>query len=1138
MRLFPTFKFRFFTALALAAGVLAPHAGAEAAPTPVANAPIAGFAARFASPERAAIEGTVEITSNGVTARAKLQFQAPDLLRLEIEENAASQTRAQVIIARENETRFFDPATRRVQRLPFNVARQWWRGADLSYGGPANFLIFGLAPETLDKFYTAPADSAASTLALEARPAVEARFVNDYVRFGGAGDRISYAPFKRVVFDRPQKITLQIKDAGQILRSENNDGQNTSMALNVKNNVPQSVLVSDDKGREIANWKYTLAPRAAPFDAGVFSFDFTTNQTTNQIVEDALLKPVAEYSAPDASSKWNAGAALYAQAEDVPAALAAWDEAARLAPQATAPLLAIYEAAYSARDLNRAQVALDKLAGLLDKNSPELLRRRVALAIQKRDWSGAQKTLESALQAMPQNAERKLALAGVLRGRGAAEYSRGRDLLLDILKSDAPSSAQIQAVGALAEMSWGSGDEFLKLLPESATSTLWQKIARAAVLALQGKIFDAIETENVDALAILATLYERAGRDDAAIAAWEKVVARTPAPADRDARLHLVALHARRGEIAPSLLHYRELIGQASDLKTRREFQEFLIASWRKAFRQNQLRQVLQQRSVATAATEDDARLWLAFQENYGTSDDVQSAIQNGLARFTRSAWWRGRQAEYILAQVPSAEGGAARDRLQRQALDYAEQAAALDANQPYYAVGRAVILAQRATPITGIIEPGKYDAPKKLAFETLDALLQKWPGDPDVQLAVATQRLPLEGDGHHEATIALLQNALRGAAPNGDDRHLVSFAARQVLVSALRRQGQNAAVLAQYETLFRASRTVEEELGVAVNLLRLRLFQKNPEALARDLIYFAREPLSFEDSQQLLQPLLVVAGSKREIGTLVLASLRASDDPYARYLAALLAVNGATAARRIASQPEAPLDADRNLFAAEKTLSDTLQSIEPLAQSADRVLAARVAALEGEQALNANNAPEGEKWIARALEFEPHEANLRVALANARLAQNKIPETLAARDELLRALPHSFDTLQRATKLSDQIGATGDEDNLLRLSTWAVNAAQTDAQVSSLDFQKTALIAAHAGFYANKPTAATAVYNGLADEQWGVVDRAVVFLDWEATLRDMERVEQADQVAKRRAELALTPQQQTAAQYAWEDLN
>lgn len=1132
-------------------GLFAPRAPAQAVPAPVASTPLTTFAARFKTPER--IEGAIELVSNNATARAKLQFQAPDLLRLEIEENAASGTRAQIIVARENETRFFDVLSKRVQRLPFNIARNWWRGAGLSFGGPGNFLVFGIAPETLDPFYATPAGAPsppANTLTLDARPNIGARLVNDYARFGGSGDRITYAPFKRIVFDRPQKITLQIKDASQVLRSENNDGLNTTATITTKNNLPQSALIADDKGREISRWKYTIAPRAAAFEATVFSFDFEAN-AAKPIIEDAILKPVAEYSGPDASSKWNAGAALYNNAEDVPAALVAWDEAARLAPQSSAPLIAIFETALAARDLARAQNALDKLGAVLGENNSEVLRRRVALALPKRDWKTAQNILEAAIAKEPKNAEWKLALVEVLRGRGSgAEYSRARDLLLEVLKLDTavtPSSLQAQAAATLAEISWNNGDEILRILPvgnaaPANAQTLWQQVARAGVLALQGKPFDAIETDNLDALALLASWHERAGRDDAAIEAWQKIAARTPAPEDFEARKHLVALYARRGDVASSLNQYRELSASVADLKTRSQFQNFLLGAWRKAFRQNQLKVTLQQRAVATAVTEDDARLWLAFQESNGTSEDVQAAIQNGLSRFPRSAWWRGRQTEFILAQVPatdaSSEGTAARDRLQRQALNYAEQAVALDSNQPYYAAARAIILAQRATPITGIIELGKYDAAKKTAFDALDGLLKKWSNDPDVQLTVATQRLPLEADGHHEATIALLQNALSGAASNNEDRHLISFAARQVFISALRRQGQTSAVLAQYETLFRAARSVEEELGVAVNLARLRLFQKNPEALARDLTYFAREPWSFEDSQQLLQPLIVVAGSKRETGELVLASLRAANDPYARYVAALFAANAATAARRVASQTEAPMNADRLQIAAEKTLADALTNIEPLLESADRVLAVRVAALLGEQALGRAEAAAGEKWIARALEIEPREANLRIALATARLAQNKIPDSLLARDELLRALPHNFETLQRATKLSDQIAATGDEENTLHLATWALNAAQTDATVSSFEFQKVALIAAHTGFYANKPTAATAIYNGLANEQWPLIDRAIVFLDWEATLRDLERIEQADQIAKRREALGLSPQQQTNAQYAWEDLN
>jgi tetratricopeptide (TPR) repeat protein len=1093
------------------------------------NAPLTDFAQRFPKPER--LEGTIEQTQNGVTSRARLSFQAPDKLRIEIEGDAASQIRAQVIVAAGNETRLYDPATKRVQRLPYNIARQWWRGWDLRFGGPANLFLFGLSAEALDKFYESKTQ--ASTLTLQAQPGVEARFINDYVRFGGSGDRIFYAPLKRHVWNRPEKIVIDAKDAAQLVRSETRDGQTLTASIAHATGLPKTASLTDEKNRVVASFAYALKPRATAFPGNIFSLDLAPGQ----VIEDASLRPLAEYSGTDANSKFNLGVALWKHSEELDAAFAAWDEAGKLAPQATAPLLATFEAALAARDTQRAADALDKLGKLLGADSPEVLQRRATLAVAQRDWAAAQRALETAVRLQPQNLQLKLLLADVLRTCG--EFTVARDRLLEIVKTAASANSTVQAEAALmlGALSWNDGDEVLKLLPEQGAN-LWQKIARAQIFSLQGKNFDSIETDNPAALAALGVISERVGQDAPAIAAWQKIVERTPSPGDRTARLHLVALYARRGDIASSLAQYREIIAATPDLQTQSEVQNALLGAWRKAFRQNQLRTALEQRALSTNAGEDDARLWLAFQDQFGSADDIENAIGNGLARFPRSAWWRAQRAEQIMAQVPKTPETAARDRLQRDALDYAEQAVALEPEQPYYAIQRALILTQRATPITGVIDIGRYDPLRKIANQALDELLKKWPDDPDVQLAVATQRLALEEANQHAATIDLLMTALRGGAPEATDRHFISFSARQVLVTALREAGRDDDMLAQYQILFRAARTSGEELGVALNLVRWLMNHKNAAGLAQALTLFAHENWSFADSQQLLQPLVNVVASKAELWPDVLTALRNGNDPYGRYVAAMLLANRELRAREVLAQPEAPLSAERDLAAVSSALAAALKELEPVASGADRVLAARAAGLLGEQAINRGDAAAGETRIARAAEIEARAIDLRIALSTAQLAEQKSAEALATRDAAVRAMPHSFENLQRLAKLSDRIGATGDEANTARLASIAMNAGSAAPEIAAGDFQMAALIAARTALYANQNAPAITIYNGLSSAQWSAIDRAVALLDWQQTLNDVGKTDQAQLIATQLDALGLSPQERNIAQNNWEAFN
>jgi tetratricopeptide (TPR) repeat protein len=1087
------------------------------------------------APHWSRLEGEIEMTTGGATARAKVFVQGPGQMRLEIQRDADAQIAAQTILSSPAQTLVFDPQTRRVQRLEGTVfsLRRW----SLQFGGPANFLLGNFSDNK----------NLPATGKLEV-PGFAPAFVSDYVQFGGGGDRIFYAPYKRTVWDGAARTLLEWKGSGPVqTRTEfDGDGRVLSRATFTydKSGLPIGAVVTDGENRTLATFKYTLKEVAEPFAPEIFTPDFLTGN----IVEDVPVKAITEYSGADASSKFNRGAALMQQAEELPAAYAAWQEAAALAPKATAPQFAIYETALAARDLNRAEAALTKLIALLGADNYAVAWRTAGVLLARRDWNGAQSALQAATEIDPKNLQAKLSLADVMRSRG--DFAHAENLLLDILKSDATQRpAQVESAQMLAELA--SGDAIAGVLPaldkaitesaapgKPADKALWLRLARAIIQLRHGDESEKIETDNTAALTALAEELESAGKDTLALEAWQKIISLAPSPTDQAARAHLMALFARRGDISSSLAQYREIIAATPGLKMQRIRQEQLLTAWSKAFRLEQLKTALEQRSIGTSATPDDARLWLTYQEIYGNEDGVARAVQNGLARFTRDAWWRARQAELLMAKAANSIDTNTLDRLQREALEAADTSVALDKEQPYYAVSRALILTQRATPVTAIIESGRFDAQKKLAREALDDLLKKWPHDADVEIAVASQRLALEDDGDHEATIELLENALRGGSPSaGEDRHFIAFSSRQILISALRRDKKFEAVAPQYEILFKVSRSGDEQAGVALNYLRLLLKNGEPNGIVGLLLFVAHESWPFEESQQTLAPLLNVVAAKPEIVTPVLDALSKSPDPYARLILAKMMANQLRTARAILEAPEAPDRAERDVIAAGQSLQTALQLLEPLAQSDDKILAPRAAAILGEAAVNRGDFADAQKWFVSAIAFEPRDINLRVALANTLLAQNKTGPALAARDEMLRALPHTLANLHRIAKLSAQIGVESDRKFTARLASQAFNRACATPEVSTGAWQLVAFTAARALFDAGQTEEALAIYNGLAGPQWSGIERAVAFIDIEESYKLIGQTQKAAAAAAQLEALKLSPQERNRAEDIWAHL-
>lgn len=1190
------------------------HAQNTTAPPALSNAAVARLVPR---PER--LEGALSVTQNGVTTRATLRFQAPDSLRVDVARDDAALIASEVFISRGDANTTQNGETARVRRWRFGSVTQPWRSAVLADGGPANIALFGW-PQGVETAYavtatggapvtgtaSAPATPSTTGLAppiagstdlvvtLTARDNPGKGLVQDFVRSGGQRGQAFYAAFKRAVFDRPARIALRLSSRGVLLSREDFDEagrmlSRTTFETDAATGLPIAATATDGAGRGAARWRYDLKPRTAPFAADVFELAAAARE---QVVEDVELRPLGEYEAAagatgaDAGARvdarYNAGVVLARHLEDFAAAFAAWDEAARLKPRAVAPPLAIYETALRVRDLNRAEAAMarlaqTRLAQLPGADGSLLAEMRANLAVRRRDWPAAQAAFDAAQKAQPQNLGITLTRSMLARLRG--DYATARRLLLDILQGTAPQS-ETQAVAAAAlaasfSLSDADKKEAETLLPilggaTPAGATPWQKLARA-LLALRLER-PAEETTFADdrALAVLALAQEDAGQNDAAIASWQAVAARAPGTLNVAgaigvvAREHLAALHAGRGQAAASLKAYRELVAGSRSRKERRAVQDMLLAAWHKARRGEELKRMLEQRALATAATEDDLELQLAWHEAYGTPERVASAVRAGATRFPRSAWWQSRLAEQLLDEA-AAKPDAERERVRQEAVSAAGRAAQLDPAQPYYATQAALILTQRAAAMRNapVVVPAEVTRAREAASAALDKLAAGWPDDPDIAITVATARDTLQVGGA-EGTAGALEQALRSGEPAreaaGGDRHATVFFTRQAMALSARDQGRFDEAARQYETLLTGARDASEQVGIAGNYLVLLQAQASDKsantggaaggatadgaaagdnmrrvapAAAALLARLAGEAWPLEAAQSAAASFaeaLIGRGldAKASLALETAALLRGKADAASRLAAAHLHFALERVARQAMSQPDVAPTTERLLRQSQAWSTESAEALKAIAVGDDKMLAARALALLAEAAMLRGDSSEAAQRLTLAIVLEPQSADLRFALARVYLQAGRQAEALATRDDILRTLPRTPGHLRRAALLSARLERS---DEALRLASQALQTAQVERTVSTVQAQEMVFTLARLLLSGGQSERATGLYNGLASAQWGRADRAAALIDLEARLRAAGKTPDADRVQANLTALRATAAELEAAQ-------
>lgn len=1058
------------------------------------------------------LEGMITLQANGITTRAAVQFQAPDNWRAEITPAGAEKAKT-IIVASGNETRSLDVVSQRVRRLPYNITRQIWHGAGLEFGGPANASLFGTTEKDLSVAYQLSNQGApANTKIFQALKSFGRFSVRDWVRTGGIGDDMFYVVHKRPVFDRAAQVTW-IFDAATKFPVTRREADEQGRLLNevtltyTSEGLPKTAEVRDANKAIVASFTYDIKPREAPFEAGTFALP----APENQVIEDSQLRPLKEYTANEASSHFNRGMALASHADDLPAAFAAWEAALNQAPRAVAIPLATFDAAIAARDLSRAQAMLNILAKL-QYDPFDLALRNANLATLRRDWSAAAQFYESAQTLKPNNQAVKLSRATLLRLRG--DFVGAQNLLLEILVQPEFTVSTANAAQALAPLLAPDQIEaFIKALPQE---TVGQKLARA-LLELQKPADDdktpvAVPDWPAPALVSLGLAQEIAGRDDAALTLWQKLSATAPQEIALNARRRLMALFARRGQVQESLAQFTFLLSWQNGAQERVDLEDELLGAWSKAGTLELLKTVVQQRAYSSGATSDDRRLLLAYQQNFGDLKDAETALNQGLARHGNSAWWNSQQAESKMGQVatePFSPQQRDRQRLYlADALKAAEAAVAAEPEQPYYQIQRTLILTQKyALTQKGPIDSRVGNAAREQANKELEKLQALFPGDADVDIAVALQQMMLSKIANAQSgPIELLQNALLAGDPQGDggDRHDTTFPARQILANTIRQTGRTDEAIAQFEAALLSARNTGEATGIAINLMNLLLRQK-PTALPGFLVRLAHDSWPFTEAQQMTDSLVATLARHPTYPVEIANALKADPDPYAKIVRVQLlekisAVAKAKADAEAANNSPTLEVSDAQSRAAARDWNNSFADLVPLTKSSDAILATRAAAILGEKAANASKFDEAIPYLESAVKNEPQDLNLRLAHVKALIAARQNDNALQARDALLRTLPPNFDTLKQAATLSLRLGQP---DKAAHLLMQARNGALASPGGTALQANASAFLAARAWIASGNTAKALEIYNALAGPGHSTLGRAAAFRDAEFRLRN-----------------------------------
>jgi len=1029
-------------------------------------------------------EGKLTQSANGLTARAQVYAQAPDLLRVEIARDDAAGIAQQIIVASGDQTLRYEPATKRLFRARFNVLKKWNRDWRLAAGGPANFVFAGANAGTVVES--------------------EGRFSRrDNVLFGGGGENAYYAAVKTPAGLYPAKVELSGTPPNKRVETAVDGTQSLSATLTYAGALPTKVSVTAAGDNSI--FTYDLSARAEPFADAMWTIDEAKGALAEEI---DLRAPSAYGNANDASDLLNGGIALWRGAGDFRVAQTRFVAAAALAKNASAPVLASFEMALDARDLPAAQRALDALVPL-GLASEEIEARRARLALAAHDWQGALDALDKALANAPESSALQLGRAQALLGKGDVEGAR------EIWKTlaTAPATPAVRA-GALSLLAQSS--------PADDAATLADARKEAGISILANRV---LAGENIERNRQFALALERAADDDKARALWTELEKLAPDSTKNQARAHLMTLAARDGDVAASLSAYERLRAGLTSQRERDNASQALFDAWQKAFKRDQLGAAIANRAAATRAGDADARLALAYQETYGDADAIEAAVNSGLGRSSESAFWLARKSE-LTAQtafplITSNRASAARrTQLLVKARESLERAIASDIKAGgdglFYRQQLTLVSAQSAAKVTRSPDLDVKFGESKIASAAVEKLLASAPDDPDVMLSAALALQSFDGDDGAKRALELASRAL-DSNPDDGARHTLILAARQAMAFALVRLGQLPEAAAQFELLMLEAQTAGEQVGIASNYIGMleKIGDDNAARSAANIVArIAGAPWDYADARgafEALAPRVAISPMVNSIE----AALAADGSGAASLAWARIAQSRLARANAALQVPGAPGSADAELERATRDNNAATAAVKAAAGGAmPRYVAARVSAwlaefggLEPDAALAA---------MQRAVAIESRAPSLRLALADA------LPDDDEAAQQLKLAAQLAPSSAETARVLSIAALDVGDTAAALARSNAAYNEAAREPNVGGNVFQRIAFARARILWEAEQTTAAQGIYEGLALPQWNAIDRAAALLALRERYTALGRQADADRLGERIRELGL----------------
>jgi HEAT repeat protein/tetratricopeptide (TPR) repeat protein len=307
------------------------------------------------------------------------------------------------------------------------------------------------------------------------------------------------------------------------------------------------------------------------------------------LVEEYRARTVAE---PGSPTPWFMLGWLYAAEGDAAAAAAAFGEAAVRSPKDPRPHFAAAQAFAKLGDPVRARAAYEEALARLKaggkhgwaetKMRGDVVRALGALALDAGDLAAARARYADLVKTDPFNPHLRFELPAALASRGRvdeaiAEYdavARGAG------KDGKTRVAAMKEIGALLEergeldraletyraaLKLLAPDHYLAHEVEDRIVGVYRKRddLRGLIAWYEGRGAGAGAGAGAHQLALLAGLYEEVGRDEDAIGAYKKALARGPAAVEL--RLRLLAVYKRIGRATEMLAEYEKLIASAPD---------------------------------------------------------------------------------------------------------------------------------------------------------------------------------------------------------------------------------------------------------------------------------------------------------------------------------------------------------------------------------------------------------------------------------------------------------------------------------------------------------------------------------------------------------------------------------------------